>query len=167
MDQQATHPRLWETWDLETAAAALPGDTSILWTHLGTKTWVKKREQECLGREIPTWLFILLHKNCFCCHDMKEYWILLKTNQWSQPALVHVASMQFSHGFLTFSKHSISPATQKDCRLYWLGMASHRHLQESAQVSFAKEEHRPLEVPELTASHCLNKNCFQGSVTVP
>lgn len=143
-------------WDLE-AAAALPGDISILWTHLGIKTWVKKREQECLGREIPTWLFILPHVNYFCFHDMKEYWILLKTNQWSQPALVHVASMHFSHVFLTFSA---------SCTVWaWHPTGISRSLLRFHSLNV--EEYRPLEVSELTALHHLNKNCFQGSLMVP
>lgn len=99
--------------------------TSIFWTYLGIKTWVKKRKQEeCLGRGIPTWLFILLHVNYFYYHDMKEYLILLKTNYWSQPALAHVASRQFSHVFLTFSKHSISPTMQKELLVVLSGHGS-------------------------------------------
>lgn len=109
---------------LGNARSSLPGDTHLHPRNiLGNK---HSREEEKVGKMcrernlyfiIPSpayKLFILpFHKGEFAPTGEK----LLSC----QPVLVHVASIQFSHIFLTFSGHGNSPVVQKKLQLVLSG----------------------------------------------
>lgn len=86
--------------------------------YLGINTQMKKRKQkECVEREICTLVSPVLHINNLYCHFTKEFPSTSGKLLSFQPVLVHVASIQSSHIFLTFSKHAISLVVQKKQQL--------------------------------------------------